>query len=168
MKYFVRTDGGEEAFDIYLEGDTVTVRRGDRMHVVDVSQNEFKPYIHLLIDNRSFLVTTNVRGEIVEVEALEGAYTFEVLGEKRRELERLGLRKKKELRKKDVHAPMPGLVVAVQVEAGQEVKRGQGIAIVEAMKMENELRAADSGVVKEVLVKEGQRVDQNQLLVVIE
>ncbi|MFQ6104923.1 MAG: biotin/lipoyl-containing protein [Candidatus Glassbacteria bacterium] len=168
MKYYVQTDGGEELFEVQWDADTLIVSRGGESYRVCVSKNSFKPYIHLLINNKSYLLNASVDGELVDVETLRGTYRFEVIGEKRKELERLGLRKKKERRKKDVHAPMPGLVVDVEVKEGQQVQKGQGIVIVEAMKMENELRAADSGVVKEVLVREGQKVDQNQLLIVIE
>jgi biotin carboxyl carrier protein len=65
-------------------------------------------------------------------------------------------------------APMPGKVVRVLVAPGDEVKARQGLVVVEAMKMENELRAAREGRVREVLVKEGQSVEAGAALVVIE
>jgi pyruvate carboxylase subunit B len=168
VKYFVRKDGAEEVFDVEWQGDMLRISRGSTSYLVDVSRNSHKPYVHLLIDGRSYLLSTAIDGELVEVEALEGSYRFEVVNEKKQELERLGLRKKREIRKKDIHSPMPGLVVAVEVEVGQRVRKGQGVAIVEAMKMENEMRAAEDGIVKEILVKKGQKVNQNQLMVVIE
>jgi biotin carboxyl carrier protein len=64
-------------------------------------------------------------------------------------------------------APMPGRVVRVLAEAGAEVEAGQGVVVVEAMKMENELRAPRSGRVAEVAVREGQAVETGALLVVI-
>jgi biotin carboxyl carrier protein len=67
-----------------------------------------------------------------------------------------------------VTAPMPGKVVRVLVEAGQEVRAGQGLVVVEAMKMENELRAARAGRVAEVRVREQQAVETGALLVVVE
>jgi pyruvate carboxylase subunit B len=65
----------------------------------------------------------------------------------------------------DVVSPMPGVVVAVLVEAGQEVRTGEGLLILEAMKMENEIRATRTGVVGAVHVTPGQRVSQNDILV---
>lgn len=168
MKYFVRKEGSEELFEIEWQENSLRVSSARGRYLVDISKNAYKPYMHLIIDNRSYLLSTSVSGDTVEVEALEGTYRFEVVNEKKKELESLGLTKKKELRKKDIHAPMPGLVVRVEVGAGERVAKGQGVVIVEAMKMENELRAAEEGVVKDVLVREGQKVDQNQLLVVIE
>ncbi len=65
-------------------------------------------------------------------------------------------------------APMPGKVVRVLVKPGDEVKARQGLVVVEAMKMENELRAARDGKVREVAVKEGQSVDAGAVLVLVE
>jgi biotin carboxyl carrier protein len=62
-------------------------------------------------------------------------------------------------------APMPGLVVRVLAEPGQQVQAGAGIVVLEAMKMENELRAVGSSVVKTVRVKAGEAVERGQVLV---
>ena len=64
-------------------------------------------------------------------------------------------------------APMPGKVVRVLVATGDKVQRRQPLIVVEAMKMENELRASHDGVVAELLVREGQSVDAGALLAVI-
>jgi pyruvate carboxylase subunit B len=65
-------------------------------------------------------------------------------------------------------APMPGLVVRVQVEVGAEVAAGQGLVVVEAMKMENELGAPKAGRITEIAVVEGVSVEAGRLLIVIE
>ena len=65
-------------------------------------------------------------------------------------------------------SPMPGKVVRILVKAGDEVKARQALAVVEAMKMENELRAARDGRVREVSVGEGQSVDAGTLLLIVE
>ncbi|HYB95952.1 MAG TPA: acetyl-CoA carboxylase biotin carboxyl carrier protein subunit [Vicinamibacterales bacterium] len=67
-----------------------------------------------------------------------------------------------------VTAPMPGKVVRVLVAAGDQVTARQGLVVVEAMKMENELRAARDGRVREVAVREGQSVDAGTVLLVVE
>ncbi|TNF74372.1 MAG: acetyl-CoA carboxylase biotin carboxyl carrier protein subunit [Acidobacteria bacterium] len=54
---------------------------------------------------------------------------------------------------------MPGRVVALLVEEGQEVESGDGLVVLEAMKMENEIRAETAGVVRKILVSEGQAVE---------
>jgi biotin carboxyl carrier protein len=67
-----------------------------------------------------------------------------------------------------VVAPMPGRVVRILVEPGQEVEARQGLVVVEAMKMENELRTPKAGTVKEISVSEGESVEAGRLLIVVE
>src|SRR5262249_10896840 len=67
-----------------------------------------------------------------------------------------------------ITAPMPGKLVRVLVAPGQEVAAGQGLLVVEAMKMENELRAPGPGRVKDVPAREGQAVETGALLLLLE
>jgi 3-methylcrotonyl-CoA carboxylase alpha subunit len=66
-----------------------------------------------------------------------------------------------------IAAPMPGRVVRLLAEIGQEVQRGDGVVVVEAMKMENELAAPRDGVITEIAVEEGQTVEGGATLAVI-
>lgn len=100
-----------------------------------------------------------VRGEVVTVEVLD--------------LRKVRLRKVQEQAAGEggpieITSPMPGKVVAVLVKDGQEVAEGQGLIVVEAMKMENELRAPRAGVVKSLKAKEGAAVDGGAVLCVVE
>ena len=65
-------------------------------------------------------------------------------------------------------APMPGKVVRVLVKAGDEVKLGQGVVVVEAMKMQNEIKSPKAGRILEIRVSEGATVNANQILAVVE
>ncbi|MFI5182760.1 MAG: biotin/lipoyl-containing protein [Vicinamibacteria bacterium] len=65
-------------------------------------------------------------------------------------------------------APMPGKIVRILVSAGAWAEAGQGLVVMEAMKMENELRAPRSGTVREVHVREGQTVETGALLAIVE
>jgi len=68
----------------------------------------------------------------------------------------------------EVRAPMPGLIVRILVDSGQEVEAGDGMLVIEAMKMENELKAEGAGLVEQIHVKPGQTVDKGDLLVSFE
>lgn len=79
------------------------------------------------------------------------------------------------VRKADSHegrvcicAPMPGLIAAVMVDKGETVKKGQPLLIIEAMKMENEIRATSSGVVARIAMNSGQAVEKDTVLMEIE
>ena len=67
-----------------------------------------------------------------------------------------------------ITAPIPGRVSRILVQPGQQIGRGDGIVVVEAMKMENELRSPGDGVVVTIAVKEGQAVEGGALLATIE
>jgi pyruvate carboxylase subunit B len=89
----------------------------------------------------------------------------EVVDERTRAIRALTARSATHHGPKPVRAPMPGLVLRVEVEPGQTVHAGQGIIIIEAMKMENELRADAAGVVAKVLVQAGTPVEKGAVLV---
>jgi acetyl/propionyl-CoA carboxylase alpha subunit len=67
-----------------------------------------------------------------------------------------------------VKAPMPGKIIQINVEKGQEVRKNQTLAIVEAMKMENEIKAGVEAVVKKILVETGDLVDPEKVLIELE
>lgn len=69
--------------------------------------------------------------------------------------------------RQQVLAPMPGKVVRVLVKAGERVEAGQGLLVVEAMKMQNEIRSPKGGVVERLAVKEGQAVNAGEVLAVV-
>ncbi len=67
-----------------------------------------------------------------------------------------------------VSAPMPGKIVRVSATPGQEVKAGECLVVMEAMKMENEIRSPRAGRIRDVVVKEGQAVESGALLLLVE
>ncbi|HRF37953.1 MAG TPA: acetyl-CoA carboxylase biotin carboxyl carrier protein subunit, partial [Saprospiraceae bacterium] len=81
---------------------------------------------------------------------------------------RLGLSIKTTHRVKDIKAPMPGLVRRIEVSPGQEIKEGDPILILEAMKMENVLKSPGEGRIAKVLVSEGAPVEKGQVLIEVE
>lgn len=93
---------------------------------------------------------------------------FEVHVENERERALIGsLKSARETGEIKVRAPMPGLVLNVVKAVGEKVERGETVAVLEAMKMENDLATPHEGTVKEVLVSKGQTVNQGDVLVVI-
>lgn len=68
----------------------------------------------------------------------------------------------------DITSPMPGVILGVKVKAGDQVKIGDVLVVLEAMKMENEISAKKAGAIKEVKIKEGQTVGAGEILLIIE
>jgi biotin carboxyl carrier protein len=69
--------------------------------------------------------------------------------------------------RQQIIAPMPGKVVRVLIKAGDAVEAGQGLLVVEAMKMQNEIRSPKSGTVERVLASEGQAVNAGEVLCIV-
>jgi biotin carboxyl carrier protein len=81
-------------------------------------------------------------------------------------LDKMGLGNAKGKKINEIKAPMPGLIVDIKVEVGAEVKKGDALMILEAMKMENILKSPGDGVVKTIKVEKKQSVEKNQVLIV--
>ena len=79
-------------------------------------------------------------------------------------IHKLGFNQPPKVALKEVLAPMPGLVKEVYVKAGDEIKTGDNLFILEAMKMENIIKAAGEGVISAVMVNQGDKVEKNGLL----
>ncbi len=80
-------------------------------------------------------------------------------------LEQMGMGQAATAKVADLKAPMPGLIVGLMAEAGQAVHKGDTLLILEAMKMENTLKAAAGATIKTIRVKPGDRVEKGQVLV---
>jgi pyruvate carboxylase subunit B len=126
------------------------------------------PLRHLLTDRASRTYAMRRRPEGWVVERAGEAWIAQVTDERSRELERF--REKRAGRDAPglVRAPMPGLVLRVEVAVGQQVPAGGGLVVLEAMKMENEIRSPSPGTVRAVLVQAGQAVDKGAPLVEVQ
>jgi biotin carboxyl carrier protein len=119
----------------------------------------------LLIDHAAAEVSVTWRGDEYTVATGGRAHRVRLMDERaRRRHERRGGADGGN----EVRAQMPGKVVAVLVAAGATVERGQGLLVIEAMKMENEISAPRSGTIAELRVQPGQAVESGELLVRIE
>ena len=126
---------------------------------------------HVIHDNRSYRI------ELVDVDFQRKQYTLLVNGHSIRlalcdEYELLvhnmGLDSDAAEQVRDIAAPMPGLVLDIRCAAGDDVREGDVLLILEAMKMENALSAHSNGRVEKVLVEKGQAVEKGQVLITLE
>lgn len=165
MRYFVTV--GDRVVEVDLTGTTPTVD-GVPMHAELVALPG-TPVRHLLVDGRSQSFVAHPAGRRGRWELNLGGTRFDVeaVDERTRAIREMTGGGESEA-DKTVVAPMPGLVVRVEVEVGAQVRAGQGVVIVEAMKMENELKAPADGVVARIEVQPGQTVDKGATLIVLE
>jgi pyruvate carboxylase subunit B len=165
LKYIVRVAGRE--LEVEVDGDRVTV--DGREHRATLSAARGTPVRQLLLDGRSeaMALTPEARDRWL-VSRRGERWEVEVLDERTRHIRGLTGTAGQAQGAAPLKAPMPGLVVRVHVEAGQAVGVGAGVVVLEAMKMENELRAATAAVVREVRVRPGEAVEKGQVLVEFE
>jgi biotin carboxyl carrier protein len=165
VKYFVTL--ADRTFEVDVDGARVTVDGTTlEAHVAAVPGT---PLHHLLLAGASWTVAADARESGSWVIAAVGErFNVDVTDERTRQIRAFSGAARRGPRAGVVAAPMPGLVVRVAVREGQRVEAGDGLVVVEAMKMENELRAPKAGVVARVHVTAGQAVEKGAALVTLE
>jgi len=163
MKYLTSVNG--EQYEIEIKGDGVVLLNGEERNVDFKSMGQHAIY-SLLIDHQSFEAVVEQRDGVYHVLIHGDLYEVEVTDERRQRLARAG-GGQDVTGEVIIKSPMPGLIVSVPAEPGQEVKKGQTVVILESMKMENELKAPRDGVIGRVEVQKGDSVEQNKVLVTI-
>jgi biotin carboxyl carrier protein len=167
--YVALLDGGkrEQKIEVTQEGPGLyQVAIGGRVHRVDAFRHDYGT-VSLLVDTQSYSVQLDQGDTAMKVHVRGNAYPLEILDERRLRLRRAA-GKLVVQGKQVLVAPMPGKVVKVLARVGDAVKEGQGVVVVEAMKMENEMRSPKDGKLTELHVVEGQAVDGGAKLAVIE
>jgi acetyl/propionyl-CoA carboxylase alpha subunit len=165
VRYVVMVAG--QVLEVALDGDRVTV--DGRPYSASLGAIPGTPLRQLLLDGRPLTLAMEPLGRGRWALTTSGErWELEVLDERTRHIRSLtGTGEQRRLA--DVlRAPMPGLVVRVHASPGDRVSAGSGIVVLEAMKMENELRVQVSAVVKAVRVAPGEAVEKGQVLVEFE
>ena len=163
MKYIVQVD--DRRIEVELDGDGIRVDGvAVRAHLADVPGTPVRlltlgDEVHRVVARRTSSkgrYTLRVDGYRFDVEALD---------ERTRTIRDLSAATATASGPAPLVAPMPGLVVRVNVQAGDTVVAGQPLVVMEAMKMENELRSPAAGTVKAVVVQPGTAVEKGATLV---
>lgn len=160
-----KVQAGDQSFEIVTSDDGFIVDgkpvRWDLSKIDD-------GYFHILLNNRSY------RAEVVERDATGKNFVIKINGRNYPVvlkdkfdllLEKMGMNANAGAKVNNVRAPMPGLIIDLKVKDGDEVKAGDTLLILEAMKMENIIKAPGDAVVKSVKVNMGQGVEKNQVLI---
>ncbi len=163
MKYEVRISGKTRIVEIErnAEGWQATLD-GEAGAIADVAETATNTFSVLLAgQSHEISVTSSADGKL-NLQNGRFEFTAEVIDPRSWRGRRHGGVEAKG--RQQVVAPMPGKVVRLLVKAGDRVVAGQGLLVVEAMKMQNEIRSPKSGTVERVQVKEGQAVNAGEVL----
>ena len=123
---------------------------------------------HLLLNNKSYnilVVKADPAEKKLVVKVNGKKYTLDVKDKYDELLHNLGLDNIAAKKINDIKAPMPGMVLNILVGEGQQVKKGDSLLVLEAMKMENVLKSPTDGTIKKVVAIKGTAVEKNQLLI---
>jgi biotin carboxyl carrier protein len=166
MKYIVRV--GDTDVEVLLDGDVVEVE--GRMSTAHLTELEGTPV-------RLVTIGDEVHRVVARRGATRGRYTLwldgfrydvEALDERSRAIRELSGASTLPSGPAPLVAPMPGMIVRIAVQVGDAVQAGQSLIVMEAMKMENELRASTAGTVKAVLAQAGTAVEKGAVLLELE
>ncbi len=103
-----------------------------------------------------------------QISVNSATFSIHIADEHEQLIKAMGLNSSQQQKQNSLKAPMPGLVLEIQVQAGQTVSKGDTLLILEAMKMENVLKAAADGVIKNIHVQKGTAVEKGALLLELE
>jgi biotin carboxyl carrier protein len=123
---------------------------------------------HVLYNNKSYSITVETFNKIEKTATIKvngNPYTLVIKDRFDELLKQLGMDNLTANKIQEIKAPMPGLVLNVLVKEGLTVKKGDNILVLEAMKMENILKSPTDGTIKTIKIKQGDKVEKNEILI---
>jgi biotin carboxyl carrier protein len=167
MRYLATIEGVEREFEIdELEGGVRRLRIDGEEFMLDLRRIGPASF-SILAGERSFSLEVARDGADILVIGRDFTSRLRVI-DPRRAAQRLHAGRGEAAGRAEIRAMMPGRIVNVLANPGDHIELGQGLLVVEAMKMENEIKAPKSGVVSEIRVAKGSTVEKNELLAIIE
>jgi biotin carboxyl carrier protein len=165
VKYVVMIAG--QSVEVEIDGERVGLGGGTVRASLEVIPGT--PLRQLLLNGRPLTMAMEpMGGGRWMLQTAGQRWEVEVLDERTRHIRSLTGAGDHRRSVRVLRAPMPGLVVRVMARAGESINAGTGVVVLEAMKMENELKAAGDAVVKAVRVEPGQAVEKGQVLIEFE
>ncbi|HKY05141.1 MAG TPA: biotin/lipoyl-containing protein [Blastocatellia bacterium] len=164
MRYEAEIDGRPAKIEFSESGDRVTATIDGRSYEVEVARPEEGVYLLFHGDKVFEARVWDAEADSLKVQLRDQTFSAKIIDLKQR---RSGADQSHEGQQHLV-APMPGKVVRVLHRVGDQVEAGQGVVVVEAMKMQNEVKSSKAGRVIEVRVTEGATVNAGQLLAIVE
>ncbi|WP_040282083.1 acetyl-CoA carboxylase biotin carboxyl carrier protein subunit [Psychroserpens damuponensis] len=138
-----------------------------QLNSIKISDNTY----HILHDNRSYkaeISSIKAQSKTIEVKINNNTYNVDIYNELDSLIKDMGFELGSSKLVNEIKAPMPGLILEINVNIGQEVKENDTLLILEAMKMENVLTSPRTGIIKSISINKGDAVDKNQLLIEFE
>lgn len=154
---------------VIVNGEEVSLKRSDieALDFITLSNSQF----HLLEKNQAHkikMLSSDFLNKNLSLSVNGNDYTLEIRDEYDQQVKKMGLLAVTAQKINSIKAPMPGLIVEVMVEEGQEISEGTPLLVLSAMKMENIILAQGEGVVKSIEVNKDDTVEKGQLIIEME
>lgn len=136
----------------------------EKLDLLKRSETKF----HIINNNKSFTVDlekSDFHSREYVVIVNENNYRVKISNETDRLIKEMGFTIGASIIANSIKAPMPGIILSINVKENQEVKEGETLLILEAMKMENAISAPKDGIIKSIIAKSGETVDKGELLI---
>ena len=154
-KHYQLTVNEEHSFELSNEDSLDLVQANDgSLHILQNQTSYKATIIATEFHNKNYTVKVNGK-----------EYTVKIASPLDQLVDKMGLAVAATQRISDIKAPMPGLVLSVAVEVGQEVEEGDALLVLEAMKMENLIKSPSAGVIKSIEILKGEAVEKGQLMI---
>lgn len=157
---------GGTSVPVELDGEK-GVRLADSTEFADITRVDASTF-SVLTGGNSFSIRIRKAGDAYIMLADGVEVRVEVDSERSKLMKRAGASVRTAEHGTSVVAPMPALVVRLEAEVGQEVTAGQGLVVLEAMKMENEIRSPRAGVIRAIPAQPGKAVEKGETLIILE
>lgn len=159
---------GEKSYQVNIKKDQVLIEEEPfDFNWAKLSEGKY----HVLSDNASYtveLIRIDTERKLVDVKVNNTVYNVSIKDKMDDLLQELGMDNLLEVKAENLKAPMPGLILEIAVEKGQSVAKGDKLLILEAMKMENVIKASGDAIIENIKVNVGDSVDNGEVLIAFE
>lgn len=148
-----------DTYDFAIEAQQVI-----DLNCIEIEQDMY----HIISDDKAYktkIISSDFQRKNYTICIDGNSYNVSIKDELDGLINEMGLSINDKQKDTNITAPMPGLILEISVTSGQEVKEGDALLVLEAMKMENVILAPNDGIIKSVNVKKGDAVDKKQLLI---
>ena len=156
-----------DQFDFAIKAESTTILVNDEAIVLDRAVLNDKS-THVIYQNRSYtveMVSFDKAEKMASVKVNGSIYKVAVEDQFDQLLKQLGMDNLAAAKVQQIKAPMPGLVLSILVAEGAEIKKGDSLLVLEAMKMENMIKSPTDGIIKKIIIKQGNKVEKNEVLI---
>ncbi len=160
----------KKVFELEFTDDTLQSGKiNDKNFQLDLIKDENN--FHVISENKSYniqIISIDYSEKKVSLKINDKIHHVSVTNELDKLIKSMGIKQNVTAKNLSLKAPMPGLVTEIPVQKGDQIKKGENLLVLEAMKMENNLKAENDLIIKEIIVKKGNSVEKNEVLIIFE